>query len=144
MVDHDPDDARLVSSGRLEGYLDRQGLGSGPLTVSRLTGGHSNVTYVIGRDDVRLALRRPPPPPLPPSAHDVLREARVLRGLQDTPVPAPRIILTCDDLSVLQAPFYLMEYLDGVVLSTRTPASLATPPRGAARPPHGRCPGRAA
>ena len=44
--------------------------------------GHSNVTYVIRRDGGEWVLRRPPRPPLPPSAHDVLREAFLLRALE--------------------------------------------------------------
>ncbi len=131
VVDQQEGDALLLATDRLEGYLDREGLGSGPVTATRLIGGHSNVTYLVKRGDACVALRRPPLPPLPPSAHDVLREARVLRGLAGTQIPVPRIIAVCEDLSVLQAPFYLMEYLDGVVLGTRTPEALATPSRRA-------------
>ena len=52
--------------------------------------GHSNVTYLIERGGEEIVLRRPPRPPLPPSAHDVLREARLLRALWDTPARVPR------------------------------------------------------
>ena len=114
----------LLPLDRVEEFLDRRGLGSGPVVATRLTGGHSNVTYLISRGDASFALRRPPPPPLPPSAHDVLREARVLRGLDGSGVPVPRIVTTCDDASVLGAPFYVMEFLDGVVLSATTPSEL--------------------
>ena len=61
-------------------FLDEHGLGEGELEAERIGEGHSNVTFLIRRGDRRLVLRRPPRPPLPPSAHDVLREARVLCG----------------------------------------------------------------
>ena len=48
----------------------------------RIGEGHSNVTYLVERGDGRVLLRRPPRPPLPPSAHDVLREARLLAALE--------------------------------------------------------------
>jgi aminoglycoside phosphotransferase (APT) family kinase protein len=59
----------------LAAFLDARGLGSGPLDAEPVGEGHSNVTYLIRRDGAELVLRRPPRPPLPPSAHDVLREA---------------------------------------------------------------------
>jgi len=61
----------------LEEFLDRQalGVGEGSLEVEPVGEGHSNVTYLLRRGDSELILRRPPRPPLPPSAHDVLREA---------------------------------------------------------------------
>ena len=54
--------------------------------------GHSNVTYVVRRGDAEVVLRRPPRPPLPPSAHDVLREARLLRALAGTAARVPRVL----------------------------------------------------
>ena len=57
--------------------------------------GHSNVTYLIERDGIEVVLRRPPRPPLPPSAHDVLREARLLRALHDTPARVPEVLAVC-------------------------------------------------
>ena len=61
----------------------------------------------------RFVLRRPPRPPLPPSAHDVLREARVLSAVEGTAVRAPTVLAACDDESVLGVPFYVMEYMEG-------------------------------
>ena len=69
-------------------------------------------------------LRRPPRPPLPPSAHDVLREARLLSAVQDADVRTPRVLATCDDESVIGAPFYVMELIEGDVLTTELPPAL--------------------
>ena len=65
-------------------------------TPTPIGDGHSNVTFALSTGVV---LRRPPRGPLPPSAHDVLREARLLRALEPTPVRAPRVLAVCDDPS---------------------------------------------
>ena len=65
-------------------------------------------------------------PRVPPSAHAVLREARVLRALEGSDVPVPRVLFTCDDESVLGVPFYVMEYLEGDVVTDMLPAGLAS------------------
>src|SRR5205807_7634886 len=83
--------------------------------------GHSNVTLTLSTGVV---LRRPPRGPLPPSAHDVLREARLLQALEPTPVRTPRVLAVCDDLSVIGAPFYVMERLEGVVVTNALPEPL--------------------
>jgi aminoglycoside phosphotransferase (APT) family kinase protein len=108
----------------LEAFLDARGLGSGPLEAEPVGEGHSNVTYVISRAGGAWVLRRPPRPPLPPSAHDVLREARLLSAVQDAQVRTPRVLATCDDESVIGAPFYVMERVDGDVLTSEVPAAL--------------------
>ncbi|MDX6571374.1 MAG: hypothetical protein QOC86_530 [Gaiellales bacterium] len=63
----------LVVRRPLEAWLDGQGLGSGPLTATRIGAGHSNATFLLERAHVRAVLRRAPRPPLPPSAHDLVR-----------------------------------------------------------------------
>jgi aminoglycoside phosphotransferase (APT) family kinase protein len=109
-------------------YLDEHGVGSGDTLDVRPVGeGHSNVTYLVRRGDADVVVRRPPRPPLPPSAHDVLREARVLRAVEPTPVPAPRVLAACDDESVIGAPFYVMERVEGDVITTAVPERLDTP-----------------
>jgi aminoglycoside phosphotransferase (APT) family kinase protein len=117
----------LVIVESLEAWMDEHSLGSGPLSATPLTGGHSNVTMLLHRDDLELVLRRPPRPPLPPGAHDVLREARVLKGLQRTSVPVTRIVATCESESVLGAAFVLMEYVPGYVIASAVPPALAAP-----------------
>ncbi len=69
-------------------------------------------------------MRRPPRGPLPPSAHDVLREARVLRALAGR-VPVPEVLAVCEDPAVIGAPFYVMPRLGGVVMSAAPAAELA-------------------
>ncbi|HAT46871.1 MAG TPA: hypothetical protein DCS90_17355, partial [Ktedonobacter sp.] len=63
-----------------------------PLEVERISGGHSNETFYIQRGSQQWVLRRPPRGPLLPTAHDVLREYRVLKALNTTTVPTPRVL----------------------------------------------------
>jgi len=86
--------------------------------------GHSNVTFGLSTG---IILRRPPRGPLPPSAHDVLREARLLTALEPTAVRTPRVLAVCDDPEVIGAPFYLMERIRGAVITDRVPPALDTP-----------------
>jgi aminoglycoside phosphotransferase (APT) family kinase protein len=108
----------------LEAFLDAHGLGEGPLEAERIGEGHSNVTFAIRRRGGTWVLRRPPRPPLPPSAHDVLREARLLSAVQDAELRTPRVLATCDDEGVIGAPFYVMELIEGDVLTTDLPPAL--------------------
>ncbi|MBA2505219.1 MAG: phosphotransferase family protein, partial [Thermoleophilaceae bacterium] len=111
----------------LESYLDGEGIGAGPIEAERIGEGHSNITYRIGRGGESVVLRRPPRPPLPPSAHDVLREARLLTALEGADVRTPRVLAACDDEDVLGVPFYVMEYVEGTVVTSAMPPALDTP-----------------
>jgi aminoglycoside phosphotransferase (APT) family kinase protein len=108
----------------LEAYLDAHGLGGGAVEAEPVGDGHSNVTYLIRRGETELVLRRPPRPPLPPSAHDVLREARLLEAVEGADVRTPKVLLTCADESVIGAPFYVMERCVGDVIVTELPDRL--------------------
>jgi aminoglycoside phosphotransferase (APT) family kinase protein len=86
--------------------------------------GHSNVTFGLSNG---LVLRRPPRGPLPPSAHDVLRESRLLSALKRTPVRVPEVLAACNDTEVIGAPFYIMERIDGEVIASTIPDGLDNP-----------------
>jgi len=111
----------------LEAFLDAHGLGEGEIEANPIGEGHSNVTYLIERGGSEMVLRRPPRPPLPPSAHDVLREARLLSALRDTPARVPDVLAVCDDPATIGAPFYVMERIAGDVIVTSVPPALDTP-----------------
>jgi aminoglycoside phosphotransferase (APT) family kinase protein len=112
----------------LEAFLDAQGLGDGPVDAEPVGEGHSNVTFLVRRGAHAWVLRRPPRPPLPPSAHDVLREARLLTALEGTPARTPTLLATCADDAVIGAPFYVMERVDGDVITTAVPGALDDEP----------------
>jgi aminoglycoside phosphotransferase (APT) family kinase protein len=112
----------------LAAFLDAHGIGVGEeIHASPIGEGHSNITYLIERGDEEVVLRRPPRPPLPPSAHDVLREARLLRALRDTPARVPEVLAVCSDPDTIGAPFYVMERVPGEVIVSSIPAPLDTP-----------------
>jgi aminoglycoside phosphotransferase (APT) family kinase protein len=112
----------------LRRFLDEHQLGAGEIRVEPIGEGHSNVTYLIERDSgPQLVLRRPPRPPLPPSAHNVLREARLLRALEPTPARVPAVLAVCDSEELIGCPFYVMERVQGDVIVSHTPTALDTP-----------------
>ncbi len=111
----------------VEAVLDAAGLGTGPIEATRIGDGHSNVTFLIRRGEERFVLRRPPRPPLPPSAHDVLREARLLGALAGTGARVPRVLLAHEDEAALGVPFYVMDEVEGVVFHDELPPELDTP-----------------
>jgi aminoglycoside phosphotransferase (APT) family kinase protein len=103
-------------------FLTQAGLDApDDLTATPIGDGHSNVTFALSTGVV---LRRPPRGPLPPSAHDVLREARLLRALEATAVRTPRVLAECADAEVIGAPFYVMELIDGEVITSTVPEPL--------------------
>ncbi|MGI8750131.1 MAG: phosphotransferase family protein [Thermoleophilaceae bacterium] len=118
----------LIVREPLAVFMDEHALGAGGIEAERIGEGHSNVTYLIRRGHDRFVLRRPPRPPLPPSAHDVLREARLLAALEPTPARAPRVLATCEDESLLGGvPFYVMEEVHGSVITSEVPVTLDSP-----------------
>jgi aminoglycoside phosphotransferase (APT) family kinase protein len=109
----------------LREFLLARGLAApAELSATPIGEGHSNVTFMLSTGVV---VRRPPRGPLPPSAHDVLREARLLRALEPTPVRVPAVLAVCDDPQLIGAPFYVMERVDGDVITDSLPAELDNP-----------------
>jgi aminoglycoside phosphotransferase (APT) family kinase protein len=109
----------------LREFLTAHGLDApDDLTAVPFTEGHSNVTFGLSTGVV---LRRPPRGPLPPSAHDVLREARLLSALEPADVRTPRVLAVSEDPAVIGAPFYVMEQMHGTVITDTIPDSLDTP-----------------
>src|SRR5579884_4045684 len=106
-------------------FLSANGLDApASLSANPIGEGHSNVTFELSTGVV---VRRPPRGPLPPSAHDVLREARLLRALEHTPVRVPRVLAVCERDDVIGAPFYVMERVAGEVITDSVPAELDNP-----------------
>lgn len=93
----------------------------GDLEVLQFPAGHSNLTYLVRLDDDEYVLRRPPHGVHVDSGHDMAREWKVLSALDDVYDKGPRPVAFCDDDSILGAPFYLMERVEGVILRGADP-----------------------
>jgi len=115
----------VASTSNLEGLdldaLDRhlRAVGvrrEGDLRAELISGGRSNLTFLVFDDASKWVLRRPPLSGLTPSAHDMAREYRVISALADTPVPVPPPVTASPDDSVLGAPFQMVEYVPGRVV----------------------------
>jgi len=88
-----------------------------PLSFERIAGGHSNLTYrVADASGAKWALRRPPLGKRLGSAHDMAREHKVVSALGATEVPVAPVVGLCEDESVNDAPFYVMEFVEGPIL----------------------------
>jgi len=122
----DPAKPPLLVLDRVRAFLDANGLGAGEVRARRIgEGGGSNFTFLLERDESRFALRRPPRPPLPPTAHDVVREARLQLALREAGFSRlPVIVAVCEDEDVLGVPFYVMEYIEGHVPTDELPPGL--------------------
>ncbi len=98
-----------------------EGLPEGDLEVRQFPSGASNLTYLVKIGDWEGVLRRPPLGPVPPKAHDMGRESNILMKLHDAFPLAPKPNFFCDDESVMDAPFYVMERREGVVVDDEFP-----------------------
>ena len=110
-----------IDPGRVPDWLVRTVPGvTAPFRFELIAGGRSNLTFAVtdaaGR---KLILRRPPVSHVLASAHDMGREHRIISALAGTPVPVPQTLGFCADESVSGAPFYVMDFVDGLVLRTR-------------------------
>ena len=91
-----------------------------PLSFSPIKGGHSNLTYkVVDAEGGRYVLRRPPLGAVLATAHDMGREHKIITAVAKTTVPVPPALGLCNDESVNDAPFYVMSFVDGVVIDHR-------------------------
>ena len=102
------DEAKLKA--HLEKHID--GFGR-DMKVQQIKGGASNPTYKLTTDAGAYVLRKKPPGQLLASAHQVDREHRVMKALENTGVPVPRMRLLETDDSIIGTPFYVMDFLEG-------------------------------
>jgi aminoglycoside phosphotransferase (APT) family kinase protein len=104
-------------------------LGFGPLSGELLAGGRSNLTYLVCDERRSWVVRRPPLGHVLATAHDMVREYRVMTALADTDVPVPLTYSLCEDESVIGAPFYVMQNVVGSVYRTAEAAAALGLPR---------------
>jgi aminoglycoside phosphotransferase (APT) family kinase protein len=116
---------REFDDERLWNYLEQNLDGfRRPATLGQFAGGQSNPTYLVSTPGAKYVLRKRPAGDLPAMAHRIDREFRVLSALQKTDVPVPSARLYCDDAEVIGTPFYLMDFVEGRVLTDPRLSSL--------------------
>ena len=127
----DPSNIVGLDQEAVTGWFDELAIAfTGPLLFERTGLGQSNLTYLVqDAEDRRWVLRRPPLGHLLPSAHDVVREARIMGALEPTNVPVPRILGVAQNPGIADAPLVLMEFIDGQVVDTMEIAESLAPQR---------------
>ena len=124
----------LFDVAALEAYLLQHLPGfAGPLTAEMFKGGQSNPTYKLNTPTHSYVMRAKPGPvvKLLPSAHAIEREFAVMRGLQDTDVPVPKMLCLCEDEAIIGRAFYIMEFMQGRVLWDQSLPDMTPPERSA-------------
>jgi aminoglycoside phosphotransferase (APT) family kinase protein len=101
------------------------------MQVRQFPHGSANLTYLVRIGDLRLVVRRPPHGTLPPGAHDMAREYRVLSRLWQAYPRAPRALAFCADEGVIGAPFLVIEYRTGAVIRADLPEPMNAVPGAA-------------
>jgi aminoglycoside phosphotransferase (APT) family kinase protein len=121
-ADHDlrRDDPPGIDAATLTPWLEANVDGlRGPCRYELVAGGHSCLTFVVTDvDGRRVVLRRPPLGHVLATAHDVVREHRIIAALGPTDVPVAPALAVCDDETVNGAPFFVMDFVDGRVAHT--------------------------
>ena len=112
-------DPQGLDTAAVAGWLTEQVPGSvaGPFEASLITGGKSNLTYLVTDGVHEYVVRRPPLGHVLATAHDMSREHRVMAALASTDVPVPRTVALCTDVDVIGAPFYVMDKVEGTAYS---------------------------
>jgi aminoglycoside phosphotransferase (APT) family kinase protein len=118
-------DEDRLDAGKIDAFLKQHVSGlHGPPIIQQFSGGASNLTYLISYGNREMVLRKPPAGVKAKSAHDMLREARVMAALKPHYPFVPAILASCGDHAVLGNDFYVMERLRGIILRRDLPADL--------------------
>lgn len=118
-----------MDAARLAAFIrERVGGFAGELALGRVEGGQSNPTWIVDAGADRYVLRARPAGTLLPSAHAIEREFRVMQALaqvEGSAVPVPRVRVLCEDTAVLGVAFYLMDFVEGRILTDQTLPDMA-------------------
>ena len=114
-----------IDWGKVEQHLRKSipNLPEGKLNVRKFSEGYSNLTYLLSVDDWEGVLRRPPFGEVPPKAHDMEREYRMLEKVNPVFPLAPKPYVYCEDPAIMDKHFYVMEKKQGVVIDDTLPES---------------------
>lgn len=109
-------------------WLNKRLGGNESIDVQEIRGGGSCELFQIKRGNENLVLRRAPVNAVSSTAHNVLREYKIIHAMQNCQVRVPVVMAACDDISIAGSPFYIMEYIDGEVIRRRLPKAYQDAP----------------
>jgi aminoglycoside phosphotransferase (APT) family kinase protein len=113
--------AHRFDENALDDYLKKNLAGyAGPLKLQQFEGGQSNPTFLLTAGGTEYVMRKKPPGKLLPSAHQVDREFKVMKALEKSDVPVPRMCLLCEDENIIGTTFFVMEHVQSRVLEDIT------------------------
>jgi aminoglycoside phosphotransferase (APT) family kinase protein len=104
------------------------GSAAASIEIKQFPGGFSNLTYLLSSGDEKWVLRRPPHGSTVKSAHDMSREFKILSALQKVYSYGPVPIHFCEDQEILGCDFYLMSYIEGLVIRREYPSNISLSP----------------
>lgn len=109
--------SELIDTEKVSAWIVERADVEDPLTFELIAGGRSNMTFTVYDGETpKFVLRRPPTGPLLPSAHDMAREYRLMDALSGSHVPVPSMVGLCQDDAVNGRDFYVMQFVDGIVV----------------------------
>lgn len=119
----DSNTKQLIDWNKVEGYIRSkiEGIPDEKMEVKKFTEGYSNFTYLIKFGEWEAVLRRPPFGYVPPRAHDMEREYRILDKVNPVFPLAPKVYDYCDDREIMDRHFYIMEKKNGLVVDSEIP-----------------------
>jgi aminoglycoside phosphotransferase (APT) family kinase protein len=117
-----------MTAAALETFLNHALGDDRHITVNAMVGGGSCDVFALDRGDSRWVLRRAPHHASSKSAHDVLREFRILDAIKDQPVRIARPVVACSDTDVFDGPFYVMDRVEGLPIRSGVPEAWAAVP----------------
>ncbi len=120
------DDA--IDLPHLKAWLDEETGVEAAINVSRMRGGGSCEMFELLRSDQRWVIRRAPISAVSSTAHDVVREYKIISALQGGSAKVPELLAVSADLSLVGSPFYIMKYVDGEVIRRKLPPQYINSP----------------
>ena len=119
----------LANSSLLEYLSDHLHVPVSEIQLKPFKGGFSNLTFGLEALGKKWVLRRPPLGKKISKAHDMAREFRILEALERAGYQKiPKPILCCEDESIWDAPFFIMEHVEGPILRNKMPEGLHLSP----------------
>src|SRR5690606_14249708 len=121
-----------IDFSKLKAYLeDRLSWDRNEIEITPISGGFSNLTFLLQTPTSKFALRRPPVGEIAAKAHDVVRESQILDRLRAAGYSkSPKTILLYEEDDLLGVPFFIMEFVEGTVLRNQIPPGLELGPEG--------------